>query len=69
MIQKMVNILKRKRQKQITKTQKTLLKINNKYLKGKMKKSEKVQLLEEVQKKMEISSEIANQKELKASVM
>ena len=34
-----------------------------------MKKSEKVQLLEEVQEKMEISSEIANQQEVEAAVM
>ena len=34
-----------------------------------MKKYEKVQLLEKVQVKMEISSEIANQQEVEASVM
>ena len=34
-----------------------------------MKKSEKVQLLEEVQEKMEISSEITNQQEVESAVM
>ena len=34
-----------------------------------MKKSEKVQLLEEVQEKMEISSEFANQQEVEAAIM
>ena len=34
-----------------------------------MKKSEKVQLLEEVQEKMEISSEFANQQEVEAEIM
>ena len=43
-------------------TQKALLNINNQSLvRDKMKKSKKVQLLELVQEKMEISSEFANQ--------
>ena len=52
-------------------TQKDLLNINNQSLiKDKMKKkSEKVQLLEEVQEKMEISSEFANQQEVEAAIM
>ena len=51
-------------------TQKDLLNINNQSLvRDKMKKSEKVQLLEEVQEKMEISSEFANQQEVEAAIM
>ena len=34
-----------------------------------MKKTEKVQLLEEVQEKMKISSEISNQQEVEEAVM
>ena len=52
------------------KTQNTLLNISNQSLvRSKMKKSEKVELLEEVQEKMEISSEIANQQEVDAALM
>ena len=51
-------------------TQKDLLNINNQSLvRNNMKKSEKVQLLEEVQEKMEISSEFANQQEVEAAIM
>ena len=51
-------------------TQKALLNINNQSLvRDKMKKSENVQLLEEVQEKMEISSEFANQQEVEAAIM
>ena len=51
-------------------TQKALLNINNQSLvRDKMNKSEKVQLLEEVQEKMEISSEFANQQEVEAAIM
>ena len=51
-------------------TQKDLLNINNQSLvKDKMKKSEKVQLLEEVQEKIEILSEFANQQEVEAAIM
>ena len=60
----------KKKTKGDNQTQKDLLNINNQSLvKDKIKKSEKVQLLEEVQEKMEISSEFANQQEVEAAIM
>ena len=51
-------------------TQKNLLNINNQSLvRDKMKKTENVQVLEEVQVKMKISSEFANQQEVEAAIM